>query len=156
VTIDLWRPATSDDVEWLSVLAGSRLALDDLASRMSSFVWSELLHPAYRTGDDGDVHEVPWAEVANAHGSDVHAAMHFDALVGLPQTAFENGFGDPAGVWNAPPLQGSLPPRQHAALLSALMAQTDAEEGVCGVWTGWAAARRLTATSAPRRRVAAS
>jgi hypothetical protein len=154
VTVDLWRPATSDDVEWFSVLAEPRLALDDLASRMPVFVWSELLHPAYRITDDGDVREVSWAEVANAHGSDVHAATHFDALVGLPQAAFENGFDDPAGVWNAPPFQGGLPPRQHAALLSELMARTEAEEGVCGVWTGWAVARRLTATAAPRRVVA--
>jgi hypothetical protein len=154
VTVDLRRPASSDDVEWLSVLAESRLALDDLASRISTFVWSELLHPAYRIADDGDAHEVSWVEVSHAHGSDVHAAAHFDALVGLPQAAFENGFEDPAGVWNAPPFQGGLPPRQHAALLSELMARTDAEEGVCGVWTGWAAAHRLAATSAPRRIVA--
>lgn len=154
MTVDLWRPATSDDVEWLSVLAESRLALDDLVSRMPMFAWSELLHPAYRIADDGDVHEVSWAEVARVRGSAVHAAPHFDALVGLPQTAFENGFDDPAGVWNAPPVQGSLPPRQHAALLSVLTAQTEAAEGVCGVWVGWAAAHRLTAISAPRRVVA--
>jgi hypothetical protein len=154
VTVDLWHPATSEDVEWFSVLAESRLALGDLASRMPTFTWGELLHPAYRIAEDSEAQEVSWAELAGARGSVVPAAAHFDTLVGLPQTAFENGFDDPAGVWNAPPVQGSLPPRQHAALLEVLTTRTGATEAVCGVWAGWAAAHRLVATSAPRRDVA--
>jgi hypothetical protein len=154
VTVDLWRPAMPDDVEWLSVLTESRPDLDDLVSRMPMLTWSELLHPAYLIADDGEVHEVTWAEVARSRGSALHAAPHFDALVGLSQAAFENGFEDPAGVWNAPPVQGSLPQRQHSALLSVLTTQTEAAQGVCGVWTGWAAARRLTVRSAPRRMIA--
>jgi hypothetical protein len=150
----MWRPATSDDVKWLSVLAESSPALDDFVSRMPMFSWCELLHPAYRVADGGEVHEVAWAEVARARGSAVQTATHFDALVGLPQTTFENGFDDPAGLWNAPPVQGSLPPRQHAALLAVLTARTQSADGVCGVWAGWAAAHRLTATSAPRCGVA--
>lgn len=154
MTVELWHPATSEDVEWFSVLAESRVALDDLASRMPTFAWNELLHPAHRIAEDGDVQEASWAELARARGSVVPAAAHFDALVGLPQTAFENGFDDPARVWNAPPVQGSLPPRHHAALLQLLNTRTGATEAVCGVWAGWAAARRLVATSAPRCNVA--
>jgi hypothetical protein len=151
VTVDLWSPATSDDVEWLSVLAEARPTLGDLGSRMPMFAWREILHPAYWTEDDEVVREVTWAEVARARGSDVHSAAHFNALVGLHINDFENGFDDPDGVWNAPPEQGTLPLRQHSELLSELRAHTDAAEGVCGVWAGWASARRLTETAtAPR------
>lgn len=95
-----------------------------------------------------------WAEVARARGSDVRAA-HFDALVGLHINDFENGFDDPSGAWNAPPEQGTLPLRQHRALLSVLWARTDVTEGVCGVWASWASAHRLTSTpTAPRCDVA--
>jgi hypothetical protein len=155
VTVDLWSPATSDDVEWLSVLAEARPTLGELAARMPVFAWREVLHPAYWTEDDEVVREVTWAEVARARGSDVHSAAHFNALVGLHINDFENGFNDPSGVWNAPPEQGTLPLRQHLALLSVLRAHTDVTEGVCGVWAGWASARRLTARpAAPRRDVA--
>ncbi|MHA6629679.1 hypothetical protein ACU61A_29935 [Pseudonocardia sichuanensis] len=154
MTVDLWSPATSDDVEWLSVLAEARPTLDDLGSRMPAFTWREVLHPAYWIEDDEVVREVTWAEVARAHGSDVHSAAHFNALVGLHVNDFENGFDDPSAVWNWPPEQGTLPLRQHEALLSVLRAHTNATDGVCGVWAGWASAHRLTETpGAPRREV---
>ncbi|MGH3585328.1 MAG: hypothetical protein ACRDQ0_03300 [Pseudonocardia sp.] len=138
--VDRWWPAAAEDVEWLAVLAEAGPTLDDLAARMPTFAWSELLHPAYHVTDGGRVDEVTWADVAASRGSDVLAADHFDALVNLPITAFENGFDDPTDVWNEPPAQGSLPLRQHGALLPVLGAR---EGGVCGVWAGWAAARRL-------------
>jgi hypothetical protein len=151
MTVDLWGPATSADVEWLSVLADARPSLDDLGVRMPEFAWRELLHPAYWTEEDEVVREVSWAEVARARGADVHTAAHFDALVGLHINDFENGFDDPSGVWNAPPEQGTLPLRQHVALLSALRTHTHVTQGICGVWAGWASARRLTeTTTAPR------
>jgi hypothetical protein len=151
VTVDLWSPAAFDDVEWLSVLAEARLTLDDLGSRMPAFTWREVLHPAYWIEDDEVVREVSWAEVARSRGSDVRGAAHFDALVGLHINDFENGFDDPSGVWNAPPEQGTLPMRQHKTLLSVLRPHTEAAEGVCGVWAGWASAHRLTATPAAPR-----
>lgn len=151
VTVDSWKPAASDDLQWLAVLAEARPTLGDLGSRMSNFIWREVLHPAYLVADDDVVREVPWADVAMARGSDVNRAAHFDALVGLHINDFENGFDDPTGVWNAPPGQGTLPLRQHMTLLSALRAHSDVAEGVCGVWVGWASAHRLTATPAAPR-----
>jgi hypothetical protein len=155
VTVDLWSPATFDDIEWLSVLTDARPTLSDLGSRMPAFTWREVLHPAYWTEDDEVVREVTWAEVARARGSDVHSAAHFNALVGMHINDFENGFDDPSGVWNAPPEQGTLPVRQHRALLSVLRENTDVTVGVCGVWAGWPRAHRMTATpAAPRCDVA--
>ncbi|OZM83508.1 hypothetical protein [Pseudonocardia sp. MH-G8] len=146
MTVDLWSPAALADVEWLSVLAEARPTLGELGGRMPAFAWREVLHPAYWTEDDEAVREVSWAEVARARGSDVHSAAHFDALVGLHINDFENGFDDPSGVWNAPPEQGTLPLRQHVALLSVLRTHTHVTQGIRGVWAGWASAHRLTET----------
>ncbi len=99
--------------------------------------WTTILHPAYRSGTGAEAVEVPWRSIAA--GQTIEVGTHFDRLVEIPATLFENGLEGSERVWNTPPTQGSLPPGLAGRLAALLARHTTASHVHLAVWEGWAA-----------------
>ncbi|MBG0832594.1 hypothetical protein HS041_33395 [Planomonospora sp. ID67723] len=96
--------------------------------------YARVFHPAYR-GEGENPREVPWAEVAGANGRLAHPAMQWPAITGSWRFVYDD---DQPGLWDHPPVEGSLPVRQAAQLAELLAAHTATPERCWfAVWDGF-------------------
>lgn len=91
-----------------------------------------VFHPA-RAADGA---RVTWAEVARANGRVAHPAMEWVAITG--DWRFLHDDPQP-GVWQTSPEEGSLPPREAAALAESLSACTTSTRWWYALWNGFGA-----------------
>lgn len=148
--LDPWQPALPPDIGWLAPAVDSDLGGPELRAALPELVWTEVLHPAHRLFPDGRAVEVRWQEIGSAAGREPRPGVHFDALVGLPVSSFENGIDDPDGVWTLPPAQGSLPRALADRLRELLSRHTASSEAYVGVWAGWSVMAPYRSVGVPR------
>src|SRR5579862_4926839 len=96
-------------------------ALQTFARSVTSLVpegypaYVRVFHPASRDGQP-----VRWSEIASANGTQAHAGMQLGGLTGSYR--FERS-GQP-GVYDRPPIEGSLPAELRASLAGVLSERT--------------------------------
>ncbi len=91
--------------------------------------YARVLHPAQH-----DTEAVSWSAVAAANGSVLHAEAQFGKLVG--ERSYCGGVEQ--GVWNDPPVEGSLPPTLATTLAGVLLKHTaTAVRCWFAVWDGY-------------------
>jgi hypothetical protein len=136
------------------VVAGVRNFEYDVGSLVPTgfAAYARVFHPTYLTvmtpneagegaqqvglgADARWLREVSWAEVAAANGRIAHPAMEWIAITG--SWRFLDADTQP-GVWDYPPCQSSLPPRQQSRIATVAAPHTTASE-VCwfAVWEGY-------------------
>lgn len=95
--------------------------------------YARVFHPAHASSrsDGPESLEVRWAEVAAANSRIMHPAAEWGSIIGSWDCR------EQAGVWDKPPLTGSLP-AQVARRLTAVLEQHTRVPEPCwfGVWTG--------------------
>ena len=118
-------------------------SLRDFAMSVVSLVpagfpaYVRVFHPAYR-GVGSKRTPVRWAEIAAAGEKRAHAGMQLPALTG----SFEALHHPQPGVFDRPPVEGSLPPELAAVLPAALAAHTSTPDRCWfAVWDGFGALR---------------
>jgi hypothetical protein len=100
-------------------------------SGFSAYV--RVFHPATR-GPWPEPEPVRWTEIAAANGTQAHAEMQLPALTG----SFEFANNPQPGVFDQPPLDGSLPSDLAAQLSAALAAHTTTPDRCWfAVWHGF-------------------
>ena len=92
-----------------------------------------VFHPAYRSVGSQRV-AVTWAEIAAANGMRMHAGVQLGSITG--SETYESQ-GQP-GVFDQPPMNGTLPGELLDPLL-AVLARHTSTPGTCwfAVWEGW-------------------
>ncbi|WP_083987199.1 hypothetical protein [Frankia sp. EI5c] len=94
--------------------------------------YARVFHPAWQGGE-----EVSWATVARANGRVDHPSMEWISITGSWRYLQS---GQQPGLWDTPPLQGSLPIPQAARLAELLAPHTStAERCWFAVWEGFGA-----------------
>lgn len=111
--------------------------------------YARVLHPLRATTERGE-ERWRWAEVARRTGRTMHPLVQWNALIGAPADAFNQGADFDDGSHVAAPEPGRLSPEPLAALAMSLVAATESDDVTIAVWEGWgmnwglAAAARLT------------
>ncbi len=110
-----------------------------------------IFHPGYRPHGEGLV-PVRWSEIAAANGTHYHAGMQLTSLTG----SFEFYTNAQPGVFDAPPMIGSLPLEVAQSLAEVLGRQTTTPEAAWfAFWNGFGGIRHEIAIaptfSAPHR-----
>jgi hypothetical protein len=110
-----------------------------------------VFHPA-RRGPWPNPASVTWTEIAAANQTEPHAEMQLAALTG----SFEFSNHPQPGVFDQPPLEGSLPPDLASQLAAALSVHTSTPDRCWfAVWNGFGGRTREEVRTAPIFRVPA-
>ena len=150
--LDVAEPATTDQpAAWL------RQGITTFAESVCSILppgfdrYARLFHPA-RRDPDGEL--VRWSDIALANGREPHRQMQWPGITG--SKSFWQGATQP-GLWDEPPLAGSLPTDLASALLETLSRHTSTPDRCWfAVWEGFgglsAEMRQVQAFELPHRR----
>jgi len=114
-------------------------------------VYVRVFHPAARAPWP-NLTPVTWSEIAAANKTEPHAEMQLVALTG----SFEFSNHAQPGVFDRPPLEGSLPPDLASQLSAALRVHTSTPDRCWfAVWNGFGGRTRAEVQGAPTFRVPA-